>query len=138
MRHPDDPLFGHAVLDETPEGITVVRLTHGCSFEDVARLMDELVGRNAYRYCLYDLRGIVLSFTPADLRQIALYARSVFTEPNRVAWVTDSDLSYGLLRILSAYRGQEGLSVSRVFRLYENARLWLEKEKLLLDGALVS
>ena len=102
------------------------------------QLTDELARRQSYQLRLYDVQGVPVTLRPEEMIQLALHATEVFTLPNRVAWVTDSELCFGLLRIYSAYREEHDQLVSRVFKQLEPARLWLQREKSTLGVAVLS
>ncbi|MDA0873498.1 MAG: hypothetical protein O3C45_00390 [Bacteroidetes bacterium] len=91
-------------------------------------MLRELAERDIYRLRIFDTRGARLQADTEELSAVAIAAKTILTKPNRVAWVVDSDLSYGLLRVFSAYRNHESHTISRVFWIMESARAWLKEQ----------
>ena len=109
---------------ETDDGITTIRFSRTPELSDLAEIIDYLAENNFYKRRLWDLRPHGLNLSPDQLQQIALYGKSKFLKPSKLAIVASEDLAYGLSRLFEAYRQEEKVLTS-VFRIEPEARQWL-------------
>lgn len=72
--------------------------------------------------------GMDISFD--DIQIIADYAKSLHLETGKIAVVAPEDLTYGLIRVFHAFRGEADRIQYEVFRSEQEAREWLKSESL--------
>ena len=72
-------------------------------------------------WCLED----GLDWTPAELKHLADFTKSLQPQPRRVAIVSGPDLGFGLMRVFQAYRADPDGPDVRVFRDEASARAFL-------------
>jgi hypothetical protein len=120
--------FSFWSIQRVADGITVIRLNELGPLDQMSAMLRELAERDIYRLRIFDTRGARLHADPKELSDMAMVAKTILTKPSRVAWVVDSDLSYGLLRVFSAYRTQDTHTISKVFWDMEAAMDWLKEQ----------
>ena len=120
--------FSSWSIQRVADGITVIRLNELGPLDQMSAMLRELAELDIYRLRIFDTRGARLHADTKELFDLAMAAKTILTKPSRVAWVVDSDLSYGLLRVFSAYRTQDSHTISRVFREMKAATDWLKEQ----------
>lgn len=83
---------------------------------------------------VWDFSDILFNFSMDEIKQIALYGKSKFTEPNQVAVVAPQDSAYGTLRAFEVYRQEETHPMTSAFRTKPEAIEWLEGQRGILQS----
>ena len=111
------------LLVEEMDGITTIRFTRKLTLEETLEMMDEMVQQGTTNRRLWDV-GKHFNLSAEDIRKIAEHGKKIWPDPARVAYVTDGDLTFGLVRMLEAFRAQDNYR-TKVFRDEAEAREWL-------------
>jgi len=131
-------MFAHCTIKQI-DGITTIHFSRAPIFDEARQVIDQLAVEKIYHLRLWDFSDILFNFNMDEIRQIALYGKSKFTEPNRVAVVAPQDSAYGTLRAFEVYRQEETHSITRAFRTKPEAIEWLEEQrgtlKTLMDAS---
>ena len=111
----------HEVIREA--SIVVVRFHGEADFDEVCQAIEE---SDTFDTALemWDMRNPGLDLTTDEIRSLAEHAKLKTHRPQKTALVVGDDLSYGLSRMYSAHRQQEG-NETRVFADPDAARNWL-------------
>ena len=109
---------------ETKDGITSIRFSKTPEMTDLVVIIDYLSENNLYERRLWDLNPCGLNLNINQLQEIALYGKSKFRKPSKLAIVASDDLTYGLSRVFEVHREEE-LVKTKVFRAEQEARTWL-------------
>lgn len=112
-------------IEPSKEGITVVKCHRCPSCDEGIAVLTALAERKQYHLRLYDFRSVDFRMSRDDIMRVVKYSSEVFTEPNKAAFLVDSDLSYGVLRVLATHRDQPNHSSAKVFRSHQAAWNWL-------------
>lgn len=78
---------------------------------------------------LWDFRETPFSLTVEETKAIADFGKRLFVKQNIIAMVAPDDLTYATCRAFGVYREEEAHSTTKVFRLLEEALLWIEEKK---------
>ena len=109
---------------ESTDGITIVRFIRKVVLEDICRAIDDVAENYLSDLRLWDFScGSSLSFT--EIRQVAIYGKSKFLIPSKVAIIAQDDLTFGLARAHDVYREDEIIK-EMVFRNEKEAISWLK------------
>ena len=115
-------------------GITLIRFSEAPTVADAEEVIDRLAKENSYHLRLWDFSRVLFAFTMDEIRAIAGYGKTKFSDKNFLAAVAPQDLAYGTLRAFEVYREEEGHSDARVFRKEQEAIEWLEAQKRFLNS----
>ncbi len=116
-------------VDSHP-GIVLVHLTGSASSEAVRGWLTELAPIPAYREAvdvIFDVSAVDVSDISRDeLRRIIHVLRDrADVGPRRVAYVVESQLRFGILRMFSTLAGMQVRRTRGVFRSLDDALSWL-------------
>jgi len=103
------------------DGITKIKFAENPSYDLVKTIIDELAEKDLYMRRLWDLREINFDWSSDMLRDIAEYGKNKFLKPNKAAFVVDTDLAFGEMRMFMVYREEEDKTYPNVFRIYNKA-----------------
>lgn len=107
------------------DGITKIKLFDEINLEQGKVILDEIDKNYPYERRLWDFTEIDLHYSLEDIAEIAEYSKGLFTEPNKTAFYTSTDLTFGEMRQLAVYREEEGKASAKAFRNEQEAIDWL-------------
>ncbi|NKB33542.1 MAG: hypothetical protein GKR91_10640 [Pseudomonadales bacterium] len=108
---------------EERSGVTIIRFQRNLKFSEVVDVIKNVALQDISSRRLWDVRA-GFDFNADQIRQIATLGKSIWSDQARVAYLTDSELAYGLIRMFEAYRDQEGY-LTHVFTHEDEAMDWL-------------
>jgi hypothetical protein len=106
-------------------GITRIQFTKNPTYEEVQAVIDDIAENFPYIKRLWDFSNINFDLSIDEIKAIALYGKSKFINPNKLAIVAPDDRAYFKLHIFQAHRKQKKHSVANVFRTEQEALEWL-------------
>ena len=109
---------------ETDDGIIIVRFSEPPGLVDLIHTIDDIAGNYLSRLRLWDISHGV-NLTDSQISALAEYSKSKFTIPSKVAYIAQTDLSFGLARVLEVYR-EDSMVEQMVFRSERKAQNWLK------------
>ena len=115
------------------DGVVCVRLTRRLTLEEEFDLLVRVAKIDESRNRIWVLHEDV-SFTSEEIVRIARRARELWPPPGKVAWVAEQDLGFGLMRMMDAWRSEEGYETA-VFRTEEEAWAWFGVDPQPATGA---
>lgn len=104
--------------------ITMVTFDSTPSFQELIEMLDYLAENNLYVKRLFDLTKVEFNLSSEEIISMAGHGKKIFTDKNKGAVVTNSDLVFGETRQLSVYREDE-ICMFNVFRDKQEAMSWL-------------
>lgn len=107
------------------EGITKVKLLESINLEQGKQILDDIARNYPYERRLWDMNEINIDYSLDDLISIAEYSKGLFSNPNKLAINTFTDLTFGNMRQLAVYRQEKGKASAKVFRNEQEAIAWL-------------
>jgi len=107
------------------DGITTIKFLENPSFDIVKLIIDELAKNHSYEKRLWDMSEINFDFTTQEIKDIAAYGKQKFSNKNKMAIYTLTDLSFGEMRQFEIYREEKNKASSAVFRDKNSAIDWL-------------
>lgn len=112
-------------IEPPVDGITIVTMWRSPSLSEAIDILNELAQRDSYHRRLFDFGDREFTMSHSDLLSMVEYSKNLFTAPNVMACVASMDASYGMLRVVAAYREQANMSLPKVFRTRQEAWDWL-------------
>ena len=107
------------------DGITEIKIFQNFNLDQGKEILDDIEKNYPYARRLWDFSVVVLKYSMDDIKSVAEYSKKLFTKPNKTAFYTLSDLTFGEMRQLAVYREEEGKTSARAFRDKQEAIDWL-------------
>ena len=106
-------------------GITEIKIFQSFNIEQGKKILDEIAENYPYERRFWDFSEVNLKYSMDELKLIAEYSKGLFNKPNKTAFYTLSDLTYGEMRQLAVFREEEGKAFASAFRIKQEAIDWL-------------
>lgn len=111
-------------LIEHQSGISIIRLKRKFEFDEITQVMREVAMKTVSEIRLWDMAA-GYEFTSGQIQSIADLGKQLWPNSGRVAFLVRGELAFGLVRMMEAYRDQEGYQ-THAFTNEEEAMSWLK------------
>jgi len=108
---------------EDQSGISIIRLKRKLEFEEIIQVMLAVSTETVSEYRLWDMAA-GYDFSTEQIQAIAALGKQLWPDSARVAFMVKGDLAFGLVRMMEAYRDQEGY-LTHAFTDEAEAIRWL-------------
>ena len=112
------------------DGMLITTVKHVLTLETIKMLIDYQIETNTYKYRVFDFNGYTpAEITASDVKDIAEYDR-VYPERSYAAIIADGLLSFGIMRMFTAYRDNDKYGEIEIFRNRSKAIEWIKQKQL--------
>ena len=113
---------------EVIDGYTKIDFFVKPEFSEAQACIDDLALNYPYEKRIYNLGKAGITFTTDEIIAIVVYGKSKLIRPSLVAFVASDDLTFGLMRQLEVYRGDDDSGTQvMVFRTEQEAAHWINQ-----------
>lgn len=109
---------------EHQSGISIIRLNRKLEFDEITKIMRDVSKETISKVRLWDMAA-GYDYSSGQIQSIADLGKQLWPNSARVAFLVKGDLAFGLVRMMEAYRDQEGY-LTHAFTDETEAIRWLK------------